>query len=68
MTIPWSYRPGFLNPVSFRVENKFEKKKMKKLGLWDCGMVTGGPGLENEFEKNEKTRSVRPWYGDWRTA
>ncbi len=56
----------FLNPVgetvvwslTFRVENVFKKKeKEKKPGLWDRGIVTGGPGQKPDWKK--MTHSVR---------
>ncbi len=61
MTIPRSHRPGFLNPVcqivewslTFRVKNVFEKKKWKKPGLWDRGMVWSlADWVKNLIEKN----------------
>ncbi len=60
----------FLNPVyetvvwslTFTVKNVF-KKNEKKTGLWDRGMVTGGPGRKPDWKK--MTRSVRQWYGHW---
>ncbi len=56
---------GFFYPVcetvvwslTFRVENVFEKKNEKKPGLWDCGMVIGGPGQKPDRKK--MTWSVR---------
>ncbi len=35
-----------------------------KPGLWDHGMVTGGPGQKPDWKN--MTRSVRQWYGHWR--
>ncbi len=48
--------------MTFRVE-KCLKKKMKKPGLWDRGMVNGGPGQKPDWKK--MSRSVRQWYGYW---
>ncbi len=46
--------------LMFRVENVL---KMKKPGLWDLVMVTGGPGQKPNWKK--MTQSVRQWYGHW---
>ncbi len=45
------------------VENDFFKKKMKKPGLWDRSVATGGPGQKPDRKK--MTRSVRQRYGLW---
>ncbi len=37
---------------------------MKKSGLWDRGVVTGGPGQKHDWKK--MTWSVRQWYGHLR--
>ncbi len=43
------------------VKNDF--KKMKKPGLWDPCVATGGPG--QKLVRKKKTRSVKQWYGLW---
>ncbi len=45
------------------VENDF-LKKMKKPGLWNCGVTTSRPGQKPDRKK--MTRSVRQQYGLWR--
>ncbi len=37
---------------------------LKKPGLWDRGMVTGGPGQKHDWKI--MAPSVRQWYGHWR--
>ncbi len=39
------------------------KKPGKKLGLWDRGVATGGPGQKPDWKK--MTRSVRQSFGFW---
>ncbi len=46
--------------LTFRVENVFEKK-MKKLGLWDRGMVTGEPGQKPYWKKNDLVCQTVIW-------
>ncbi len=43
---------------------KRHQKKMKKPGLWDRGVATGGPGQKPDRKK--MIRSVRQRYGLWR--
>ncbi len=55
--------------IDVLVEND---KKMKKTGLWDCGVATGGPGQKPDRKKmtrsvrKKMTQSVRQRYGLWR--
>ncbi len=75
MTIPRSHRPGpwygHWRPTSKRWQKKnlvcetaIWPLALKKPGLWDWGMVTGGPGEKPERRHPSSIKTSRYW---WRT-